>query len=116
MSVTGVAVTVGGGGPTGFLPSASQAASAKAAATANEAIGVNVETQQNAILAARELALTPGILAAADGILQESGWPDQNPTDLISAPPEDLQTPPYSADLRDSVPSGSHWIERLLIR
>ena len=49
----------------------------------------------------------------ADGLV---GLPQAVDLNLISAPPDDLLTPPYSAGLRDEVPPGAHWIERLLIR
>jgi hypothetical protein len=51
----------------------------------------------------------------ADG-LGLVGLPQAVDLNLISAPPDDLRTPPYNASLRDDVPAGSHWIERLLIR
>lgn len=44
------------------------------------------------------------------------GTPQAVDLNLISAPPDDLQTPPYGLDQRDAVAQGSHWIERLLIR
>ncbi len=44
------------------------------------------------------------------------GTPQAVDLNLISAPPEDLSTPPYNAALRDDVPTGARWIERLLIR
>jgi hypothetical protein len=44
------------------------------------------------------------------------GRPQAVDLNLISAPPDDLQTPPYSPQLRDAVASGSHWIDHLLIR
>jgi hypothetical protein len=44
------------------------------------------------------------------------GLPQAVDLNLISAPPADLQTPTYNKTLRDDVASGSHWIERLLIR
>jgi hypothetical protein len=44
------------------------------------------------------------------------GTPQAVDLNLISAPPDDLQTPPYGLDHRDAVAQGSHWIERLLIR
>jgi hypothetical protein len=60
----------------------------------NEAIGTNVTTQQNAILAAREVVLTPGVLPIADGILKESGWPDQDPMNAVPAPAAAAGLPP----------------------
>ena len=51
----------------------------------------------------------------ADG-LGLVGLPQAVDLNLISAPPDDLLTPPYNASLRDDVAAGSHWIERLLIR
>ncbi len=44
------------------------------------------------------------------------GIPQAVDLNLISAPPEDLNTPPYGAALRDDIAVGSHWISRLLIR
>jgi hypothetical protein len=44
------------------------------------------------------------------------GLPQAVDLNLISAPPDDLQTPTYHKALRDDVAPGSHWIERLLIR
>lgn len=44
------------------------------------------------------------------------GIPQAVDLNLISAPPDDLTTPPYSPALRDDVPAGSRWIEKLLIR
>ena len=44
------------------------------------------------------------------------GIPQAVDLNLISAPPDDLATPPYNAALRDDVPAGARWIERLLIR
>jgi hypothetical protein len=44
------------------------------------------------------------------------GTPQAVDLNLISAPPDDLLTPPYSPQLRDSVASGAHWIDHLLIR
>jgi hypothetical protein len=44
------------------------------------------------------------------------GRPQAVDLNLISGPPDDLQTPPYSPQLRDAVASGSHWIDHLLIR
>jgi hypothetical protein len=49
----------------------------------------------------------------ADGLV---GLPQAVDLNLISAPPDDLNTPPYNANLRDDVPAGAHWIERLVIR
>lgn len=44
------------------------------------------------------------------------GLPQAVDLNLISAPPDDLNTPPYHASLRDDVPLSAHWIERLVIR
>jgi hypothetical protein len=44
------------------------------------------------------------------------GIPQAVDLNLISAPPDDLNTPPYGKALRDDVAPGSHWIARLLIR
>jgi hypothetical protein len=44
------------------------------------------------------------------------GYPQAVDLNLISAPPDDLLTPPYNPSLRDDVAPGSHWIERLVIR
>jgi hypothetical protein len=44
------------------------------------------------------------------------GRPQAVDLNLISGPPDDLQTPPYAPQLRDAVASGSHWIDHLLIR
>ena len=44
------------------------------------------------------------------------GLPQAVDLNLISAPPDDLSTPPYNTSLRDDVPEGAHWIERLVIR
>jgi hypothetical protein len=44
------------------------------------------------------------------------GLPQAVDLNHISAPPDDLLTPPYNAGLRDDVPAGAHWIERLVIR
>lgn len=44
------------------------------------------------------------------------GMPQAVDLNLISAPPDHLDTPPYNPALRDEVPEGAHWIERLLIR
>lgn len=44
------------------------------------------------------------------------GLPQAVDLNLISAPPNDLNTPPYNASVRDDVPAGTHWIERLVIR
>ena len=44
------------------------------------------------------------------------GIPQAVDLNLISAPPEDLNTPPYGADLRDDIAADSRWISRLLIR
>jgi hypothetical protein len=44
------------------------------------------------------------------------GLPQAVDLNLISAPPDDLLTPPYHAIQRADVAHGSHWIERLLIR
>jgi hypothetical protein len=48
-----------------------------------------------------------------DGLV---GYPQAVDLNLISAPPDDLLTPPYNASQRDDVAPGSHWIERLVIR
>ena len=44
------------------------------------------------------------------------GLPQAVDLNQISAPPDDLQTPPYGAAERTDVAPGSHWIERLVIR
>ena len=44
------------------------------------------------------------------------GLPQAVDLNLISAPPDNLNTPPYDAGQRDDVPPGAHWIERLVIR
>ena len=44
------------------------------------------------------------------------GLPQAVDLNLISGPPDDLSTPPYNPSLRDDVPAGAHWIERLVIR
>jgi len=44
------------------------------------------------------------------------GLPQAVDLNLISAPPDDLNTPPYDPAQRDDVPPGAHWIERLVIR
>lgn len=44
------------------------------------------------------------------------GLPQAVDLNLISAPPDNLNTPPYDAAQRDDVPPGAHWIERLVIR
>ena len=44
------------------------------------------------------------------------GIPQAVDLNLISAPPEDLLTPPYNKTLRDDVAPGTRWVERLLIR
>lgn len=44
------------------------------------------------------------------------GTPQAVDLNLISAPPDDLLTPPYSPQLREAVASGAHWIDHLLIR
>ncbi len=44
------------------------------------------------------------------------GIPQSVDLNLISAPPDDLQTPPYNAGLRDDVAAGTRWVERLFIR
>jgi hypothetical protein len=51
--------------------------------------------------------------ADAEGLV---GLPQAVDLNLISAPPDDLATPPYHAGLRDDVPPSAHWIERLVIR
>jgi hypothetical protein len=47
-----------------------------------------------------------------DGLV---GRPQAMDLNLISAPPDDLLSPPYGAAQRDDVAPGAHWIERLLI-
>jgi len=44
------------------------------------------------------------------------GTPQAIDLNLISAPPEHLNTLPYNASLRDDVAPGSRWIAQLLIR
>jgi hypothetical protein len=44
------------------------------------------------------------------------GLPQAVDLNLISAPPDDLNTPPYDKSQRDDVPPSAHWIERLVIR
>ena len=44
------------------------------------------------------------------------GLPQAVDLNQISAPPDDLQTPPYGGSDRSDVAPGSHWIERLVIR
>jgi hypothetical protein len=44
------------------------------------------------------------------------GIPQAVDLNLISAPPDDLTTPPYDAAQRDDIASGSRWISRLIIR
>jgi hypothetical protein len=44
------------------------------------------------------------------------GTPQAVDLNLISGPPDDLTIPPYNKSLRDDVPKGAHWIERLVIR
>ncbi len=44
------------------------------------------------------------------------GLPQAVDLNLISAPPDDLLTPPYNAAVRDDVTPEAHWITRLLIR
>jgi hypothetical protein len=44
------------------------------------------------------------------------GIPQAVDLNLISAPPDDLNTPPYGPTQRDDIAAGSHWISRLLIR
>ena len=45
-----------------------------------------------------------------------TGTPQAVDLNLISAPPDDLDSPPFGAAMRDMVAPGAHWIERLLIR
>lgn len=49
----------------------------------------------------------------AEGLV---GYPQAVDLNLISAPPDDLLTPPYNKSLRDDVAPGSHWIARLVVR
>ena len=49
----------------------------------------------------------------ADGLV---GRPQAVDLNLISAPPDDLNTPPYDANTRDDVAEGSHWITQIQIR
>ena len=44
------------------------------------------------------------------------GLPQAVDLNLISAPPDNLNIPPYDKSLRDDVAPGAHWIERLVIR
>lgn len=44
------------------------------------------------------------------------GLPQAVDLNLISAPPDDLNKPPYSSSERDDIPAGTRWIARLLIR
>jgi hypothetical protein len=44
------------------------------------------------------------------------GIPQAVDLNLISAPPDDLTTPPYGVAQRDDIAAGSRWISRLLIR
>ncbi|RFO97328.1 hypothetical protein DIC66_09390 [Rhodoferax lacus] len=44
------------------------------------------------------------------------GLPQAVDLNLISAPPDDLLTPPYAPGQRDDLPPGAHWIARLHIR
>lgn len=44
------------------------------------------------------------------------GLPQAVDLNLISGPPDDLNTPPYSASQRDDVAPAARWIARLLIR
>lgn len=44
------------------------------------------------------------------------GYPQAIDLNLISAPPEDLGTPPYDASTRDDVAAGARWLHRLVIR
>ena len=48
-----------------------------------------------------------------DGLV---GLPQAVDLNLISAPPDDLNTPPYNAGTRDDVAPGSHWIAQIQIR
>lgn len=49
----------------------------------------------------------------ADGLV---GLPQAIDLNLISAPPDDLTTPPYGTSQRDDVAPGARWISRLIIR
>jgi len=49
----------------------------------------------------------------ADGLV---GLPQAVDLNLISAPPDQLNVPPYGASQRDDIPDGTRWIARLLIR
>ena len=44
------------------------------------------------------------------------GRPQAVDLNLINAPPNNLNTPPYDKSQRDDVANGAHWIERLVIR
>jgi hypothetical protein len=44
------------------------------------------------------------------------GLPQAVDLNQISAPPDDLLTPPFGVPDRTDVAPGSHWIERLVIR
>jgi hypothetical protein len=44
------------------------------------------------------------------------GLPQAVDLNQISAPPDDLLTPPFGVAERSEVTPGSHWIERLLVR
>ncbi len=44
------------------------------------------------------------------------GLPQAVDLNLISAPPDDLTTPPYGREQRDDLTDGARWIARLLIR
>jgi hypothetical protein len=44
------------------------------------------------------------------------GIPQAVDLNLISAPPDDLSTPPYGTAQRDDIAADSRWISRLLIR
>lgn len=49
----------------------------------------------------------------AEGLV---GLPQAIDLNLISAPPDDLSTPPYGVGQRDDVAPGARWISRLIIR
>lgn len=49
----------------------------------------------------------------ADGLV---GLPQAVDLNLISAPPDDLSTPPYNPSTRDDVAPATHWITAVVIR
>ena len=64
------------------------------------------------------LHLSKGFGLREDGleIAKLVGLPQAVDLNLISAPPDNLNIPPYDKSLRDDVAPGAHWIERLVIR